>query len=47
MISGVGVGRFIDEVGKFNTQNNDYFFPTVAPIIYAFFLTSVLIYIAG
>ncbi len=47
VISGVGVGRFIDEVGKFNTQNNDYFFPTVAPIIYAFFLTSVLIYIAG
>jgi hypothetical protein len=42
--SGVGVGLFIDEVGKFITQNNDYFFPAAAPIIYAFFLTSVLIY---
>jgi hypothetical protein len=44
LISGVGVGLFIDEVGKFITQNNDYFFPAAAPIIYAFFLTSVLIY---
>lgn len=44
VISGVGVGLFIDEVGKFITQNNDYFFPAAAPIIYAFFLTSVLIY---
>ncbi len=44
VISGVGVRRFIDEVGKFITQNNDYFFPNVAPIIYAFFLSSVLIY---
>ena len=44
VISGVGVGLFIDEVGKFITQNNDYFFPAAAPIIYAFFLTAVLIY---
>ena len=44
MISGVGVGLFINEVGKFVTQNNDYFFPAAAPIIYAFFLTSVLIH---
>ena len=44
VISGVGVGLFIDEVGKLITQNNDYFFPTAAPIIYAFFLTSVLVY---
>ncbi len=42
--SGVGVGLFIDEVGKLITQNNDYFFPAAAPIIYAFFLTSVLVY---
>ena len=44
VLSGLGVGLFIDEVGKFITQNNDYFFPAAAPIIYAFFLTSVLVY---
>lgn len=44
VLSGLGVGLFIDEVGKFITQNNDYFFPAAAPIIYAFFLTAVLVY---
>lgn len=44
ILSGLGVGLFIDEVGKFITQNNDYFFPAAAPIIYAFFLITVLIY---
>ncbi len=45
ILSGVGVGLFIDEVGKFITQSNDYFFPAAAPIIYAFFLLTVLIYL--
>lgn len=44
ILSGVGVGLFIDEVGKFITQSNDYFFPAAAPIIYAFFLLTVLLY---
>ena len=44
LISGAGVGLFIDEVGKFITANNDYFSPLAAPIIYAFFLLTVLLY---
>src|ERR687886_3065970 len=44
LLAGVGVGLFIDEVGKFITQKNDYFYPAAAPIIYAFFLLTVLVY---
>jgi hypothetical protein len=44
VLAGVGVGLFIDEVGKFITQSNDYFFPAAAPIVYAFFLLTVLLY---
>lgn len=45
ILSGVGVGLFIDEVGKFITQNNNYFFQPAAPIIYTFFLLTVLLYL--
>ena len=45
ILSGVGVGLFIDEVGKFTTRQYDYFFPAAAPIIYVFFLLVVILVI--
>lgn len=45
LLSGVGIGLFIDEVGKFITQKNDYFFPPALPLIYGFFLLTVFLYL--
>ena len=43
-LSGIGIGLFIDEVGKFISQSNDYFFPPALSVIYGFFLLNVLVY---
>jgi hypothetical protein len=45
VLSGVGVGLFIDEVGKFITRQYDYFFPAAAPIMYVFFLFVIILVI--
>ena len=45
LVSGVGIGLFIDEVGKFITQKNDYFFPPALPLIYGFFLLTLFVYL--
>ena len=45
LLSGVGIGLFMDEVGKFITKTNDYFFPAAAPIVYGFFLAVLLVYL--
>lgn len=45
LLSGAGIGLFVDEVGKFITQTNDYFFPPALSIIYSFMLLNVFAFL--
>jgi hypothetical protein len=44
ILAGLGMGLFVDEVGKFITQSNNYFYAPAASIIYVLFLLTVWLY---
>ena len=45
LVTGVGAGLLVDEVGKFITVDNDYFFAAAAPIAYLVFVAALLLYL--